>query len=322
MTEAPFFVVGSPRSGTTLVRRLLCAHPRLYIPGETGFIPFLRVAPDAPLSRRAVARVLCRIGFLNRHWTHAPEAVEPLAPEPRLRDVLAPLYAARAARYGATRWGDKTPGYVRYLPFLDRAFPDARFVHVLRDGRDVALSARAEFGADHWYMDLHYLLRQWEINVRRGRRDGSALGPGRYLELRYEELVARPRERMAEVLAFLGEAPDAAVEKAIESGSAVEGSRLRADVQRPVSDASMGRWRRELRPREAKLADSLVGSLLAELGYPLSGLGRPTIGERLAGLPAAVRYAIAAPSRRLLYVAGVLTLNRGLRSRGWLARRP
>jgi hypothetical protein len=313
--SAPIIVVGSPRSGTTLVRRLLCAHPRLYVPGETGYDPFLRTDPHAPLSPRRASRVLRRIALLNRHWTHGDDALSGLDPEPRLRDVLDALYAQRAHRYGAERWGDKTPGYVRYLPTLERIFPGALVIHVLRDGRDVALSARAEWGANHWYMDLHYLLRQWELNVRTGRRDGSRMGEGRYLELRYEELAAAPQEAMARVLRFLGEAPDPAVEAAIDSSAAVPGERFHRGVHRPVSTASVERWRRQLSPREAKLADSLVGDLLAELGYPASGLGGPTLGERLAGIPAVARYAVAAPLRRLLYAVGVLTLNRGLRSR-------
>lgn len=314
MNGPPFFVVGSPRSGTTLVRRLLCAHPRLYIPGETGFLPFLRVDARRALSRRELAHVLRRIGSLNRHWIHPPDAVA-AGTDPRLREVLETLYGDRARSYGAARWGDKTPGYVRYLPDLDRIFPDAQVLHVLRDGRDVALSARAEWGANHWYMDLHYLLRQWAINVRAGRRDGARLGPARYLEVRYEELVTRPRQTMERILRFLGEAPDHAVDEAIASPSAVPGKRFHRGVHRPVSDASAGRWRRELTAREAKLADSLVGDLLRELGYATSGLGRPTAGERLAGLPGALRYSVAGPARRLLYAVGWLTLNRGLRAR-------
>jgi hypothetical protein len=315
VSDAPFFVVGSPRSGTTLVRRLLCAHPRLYIPGETGFVPFLRVDPAAPLSADAAAAVLRRIGALNRHWAHDPEELGPWPADGSLGELLGRLYGLRAARYGARRWGDKTPGYVRYLAVIARIFPDCRIVHILRDGRDVALSARALWGAEHWYMDLHYLLRQWAINVRSGRRDGALLGPRRYLEISYEELVTAPHEVMTRVLAFLGEEPHRAIDEAIESGEPVPGSRFHDGVHRPVSGASVARWRRELTRREARLADALVGDLLAELGYAPADLGPPTPAERLANLPGTLRYGVAGPLRRALYAAGLLTLNRGLRAR-------
>ncbi|MEA3377466.1 MAG: sulfotransferase [Chloroflexota bacterium] len=186
LPERPFFIVGSPRSGTTLLRFILSSNPRLHVPGETGFLPFLPKDAAGELSPHQVERVLQRIGQLNRNWDEMVEDVTSFTEslrQPTLRHVLEPLYRRKIAPYGARRWGDKTPSYVRYIPTLDQIFPTAQFVHVIRDGRDVTLSALAKWGQERWYMDSYYLLKNWARNVTQGREAGRRLGPDRYLEM-------------------------------------------------------------------------------------------------------------------------------------------
>ncbi|RMF40576.1 MAG: sulfotransferase, partial [Anaerolineae bacterium] len=156
----PFFIVGHPRSGTTLLRFMLSSHPRLYIPEETGFIPFLlpRRMHHAPLSLAQTRRLLARIARLNYLWDGLVDdlpAFYAALPAPTLPVILDTLYRRQIAPFGAQRWGDKTPLYVQHIPLLADLFPGAQFIHIIRDGRDAALSARKKWG--YAYQDLTYL---------------------------------------------------------------------------------------------------------------------------------------------------------------------
>src|SRR5687768_11829070 len=138
------FVVGVPRSGTTLLRLMLDAHPELAIPAETHFVPDLIEAGSAGRS----AEELCDLIVAARNWGDFA------LPEAALRDrvsatgqddaaaVLRGFYGLYAELQGKPRWGDKTPGYVRRMSPIAKALPEARFVHLVRDGRDVLLSRR------------------------------------------------------------------------------------------------------------------------------------------------------------------------------------
>lgn len=318
LAEKPIFVVGSPRSGTTLLRFMLSSHPRIHIPSETGFVPSLRQNAGTDLSPSEMLAILKRIGCLNREWARivddVPAFYESL-PEPRLDHVLDALYRIRCEPFGAARWGDKTPNYVLHIPTLAEIFPTAQFVHLIRDGRDATLSAQKKWGGRAWYMDSHYLLRNWVRCVERGRADGHALGPTRYLEVRYETLVEQPAIVIERLCAFLGEElhPDMLehtrlAQKQIRPGGHVE-------VWEPVSKASVGRWRVQMSPFDRKLADRVAGPALSSLDYELADLGPLDAREasRLALLSA--KYGFTDLGRRVLSGTGLLTLNRGKRRR-------
>lgn len=319
LAERPIFIVGHPRSGTTLLRFLLSSHPRIYIPEETGFLPFL--VPDreieADLSLARVEQILERIGRLNRLWRglvpDVPGFYQAL-PEPKLRHLLDALYKQQVASRGAARWGDKTPLYVRYIPTLDRIFPTAQFIHLIRDGRDAALSAREKWPGRRPYMDPYYLLKHWVRNVETGRTAGRALGGGRYLELRYEALVQDPRSALVEVCTFLGETFHPHMLDHVPLARQVgPGPQDHVEVLQPISTASTGRWKGQMSPFEQKLADRLAAPTLRSLGYELAGLGPFSAGERTWGFFLAAKFLLLDSARRLLYALGLLTLNRGMR---------
>src|SRR5439155_5974632 len=109
------------------------------------------------------------------------------------------IYALYARSQGKTRYGDKTPWFVLYLPLLSRMFPEARFLHLIRDGRDVALAIR---DVDWGPSDPPLIADFWARRVRAGRKAGGRLEPGRYDELRYEDLLADPEGRTRDLCAF------------------------------------------------------------------------------------------------------------------------
>jgi len=309
----PFFIVGHPRSGTTLLRFMLSSHPRLYVPDETGFLPFLGSDPQAELDQTAVSTLLRRIGQLNRFWdglvTDEATFYEALSPK-TLPAILDALYRLQAPPQ-TVRWGDKTPLYIQYIPQILAIFPRAQFIHVIRDGRDAALSARAKWGRSKPYMDLSYLLRNWVRNVQTGQAAGAQPGPRHYYELRYETLIADPAGTLQALCAYLAEPYDPAMldyqALARQEGGGVD---AHVEAQEQLHSGSIGRWRREMTLFERKLAHTLAGPLLAELGYdPDEDLPALTTADRLHLAWLSARFHALDALRTWLYRRGSLTLN-------------
>lgn len=310
----PIFVVGAPRSGTTLLRYMLCSHPRIYLPPESNFLPrFFRRRPRTAMRREDAVRVLEVISTYEpfwRDWTGPPPdpetllaGIEPITPAA----LLDALYARYAAAHGAERWGDKSPNYASHIGLIDTMFPDAQIVHVVRDGRDVAASSLEAYrGARFFYVDPYYAGRNWQMLVGRAMRQGLRLGPDRYLQVRYEDLTADPPGQLRSLCAFLGEQYDPAM--AVPSREASlhhhkEGIHRR--VLEPVTTASTGAWRSRVPPRDQPVVQRAAGPLLPALGYELADFGRsgPAGQVRFAAL--AAKYATTTGVRRALRAVGL-----------------
>jgi hypothetical protein len=275
-TAPPVFVVGCGRSGTTLLRLMLDAHPELAIPGETHFLITLwdqrsRFESNGRLDAEAlVRRAMSSHQF--RYWETPEDAVlrrvAALPPDAAFADAIGCMYMAYADEHGKRRWGDKTPQYVRSMPLLSDIFQGSRFVHVIRDGRDVALS----------YLSLRWgppnvwrAAQIWRQDVSAGRRAGAALGSGRYHEVRYERLVAEPEATLREVCSFLGLAFDAAMLEYHRAGDERLASRPdrashHGSSTMPVTQG-LRDWRTQMPAGQVRAFESVAGPLLMELGY-------------------------------------------------------
>jgi len=197
--------------------------------------------------------------------------------------AIAAIFEAYAAVRGKPRWGDKTPLYMQYLGLLERLFPTALYVHLIRDGRDAALSFLSVPGGvvtEGWGhpRDAAGFACQWATEVRAARRLGARLGPGRYAELRYESLVAAPAVELRRVCAFAGLAYDDAMLDYVgrtDSARKAHQQRLNEPPRQGMRD-----WRTELDPAERKRFEAVAGDLLDELGYETGD--RRTARARLA----------------------------------------
>lgn len=279
------FVVGAPRSGTTVVRLMLDAHPQLAIPHETAFVPRALALGDGA-GRDDLARFLLEfptwpdMATTERELRDALARVEPFT----LANGLRAFYRRYAAARGKERWGDKSPPYALHLPEIAAAFPEARFVHVIRDGRDVAVSLRPLWFAPG--QDMTSLANEWSRHVVAARNAGEELG-SRYLEVRYEDLVLSPSVELSratdllelsfapEMLRYFEGATDRLREGQARRDAAgrvliSQEQRLRNQelAQRPLDTARIGRWRGELTAAEEAEFTAGVGALLASLGYP------------------------------------------------------
>jgi hypothetical protein len=266
------FIVGCPRSGTTLLQAMLDSHPELAVPPESHFIPRLERAFGRGWSGLAREGRFVDTLFAGRRfqlWGFTREEVAEMLERCRPDDVggaIRLLFATWAAREGKTAYADKTPRYLAHLERLARLFPEARFVHLIRDGRDVALSLAEAF--ERGPRTATQAALYWGTRVAEGRRQGQAL-PGRYLELRYERLVAEPDAALRELCEF--------IEVRFDPAMVNPGSRARSIASRypdPDVHPNLGRplelrrsWREQLSKPERRRFELFAGELLAELGY-------------------------------------------------------
>ncbi len=319
LPEKPFFIVGPPRSGTTLLRFILSSHPRLYVPAETGFLPFLNINPDAVLTVLQLGRLLEKIGRLNTEWANLVEDIPTFSeslPSPRLPHVLDALYRKMIAPQGAHRWGDKTPSYVRYLPAIQNIFSEAQFIHLIRDGRDATLSAREKWSAyQRVYMTDIYLLMQWVQNVQAGQAFGRKQNNRTYYEIRYENLVLDPESTLKDLCDFLGESFHPAMLDHTALATQVIQADGHLEVTQPIRTTSLGRWKVEMDPFRKKLADHVAGPTLQLLGYPLADQDPFSFLERVRKNLFAVHYYLIDVLRRSLINTGWLKPNRGKRKK-------
>jgi hypothetical protein len=270
MSAAPVFVVGCPRSGTSLLRDLLRSHPRISIPPESHFIPRFYLGWGDPGSAGAARALAARLLSMQpvRRWELE---LEPAAFSScrSFAEVLEVLYGEFARVEGKSRWGDKTPHYVTNLPILAGLFPDARFIHIYRDPRDVVHSWEGRsFRPGNTYCGA----RDWRRMVATGRRDGATLGE-RYLEIRYETLVSAPGEAMRGACEFLDEPYAGEMVRRAERRPIYGEKQVRRKAE--VDPAKAFEWRRRMPAADRAVVETVAGDLMSELGYELEGPRRP-----------------------------------------------
>jgi hypothetical protein len=281
----PIFVLGCPRSGTTLLRVMLNAHPRIAIPPENRFVRplyFRRHAlgpPGSATAARRMARTITRrrSGAAHLGLTRPGLTDDLLRVRPgTVGDTLRHVYTGYAAAQGKPRWGDKRPSYYSFVDELDRMFPDAQFVHLARDGRAcVASLQRPPFS--------HTPARAvvtWLNAMHACRRAARRLGPDRFLELRYEDLVTRTEPTLRRLCAFLEEPFDEAMLHPEEVVATHVPSRFQqaGQIAAGVNSASLRAWERELSAGEVACVERLGRRHLRRFGYGPSGAGAAPVG--------------------------------------------
>ena len=281
------FVVGLTRSGTTLLRLMLDAHPLLTIPPETHFLPDLIKAARAERGTEGMLEAITS----NRTWGDFGIGEEEM--RERLAAVesgdgagaVRAFFAAYADKQGKPRWGDKTPAYMLAVQRIGRTLPESRFVHLIRDGRDVALSQSAR-ALNEQPAPAEQAAR-WVKRIGKSREQASSLKGARYVEARYEDLVRDPETTLRRICEFIDLPWDDAVlgyhEHAAERLAEMAGT-LRAEgshaeqqagyrienhapTTKPPDPAKLDKWRREMSAADRAAYDAVAGDLLRELGY-------------------------------------------------------
>ena len=276
-SRMPVFVVGSPRSGTTLVYDMLMSAGgfAIYL-GESSI--FNVVAPrfgDLGLRKNRQKMWHAWLGSkLFRASGIDPQRVETKILDNcrNAGDFLCTIMEEIARNQNAQRWAGNTPEEILYLPLIKRTIPDALVIHVIRDGRDVALSlSRRRYIRPFPWKKRETALGAaiyWEWIVKKGRNFGRMLGPD-YKEICFERLVSDPRSVLSDLSSFLDQE---LVYDRIQRTALGSVSKPNTSFQAESTEEfnPVERWRQQFSPGEIAEIEGLVGETLAELGYTLA----------------------------------------------------
>ncbi len=271
--KAPIFVIGNPRSGTTLLRLMLTCHRHICIPPEAGFALWLeRSFGDWRVNDDRLPEFLTAL-FASRKFEtwqldHEALAADIVAHAPvDYAGLVNAVYAHYADQHnpGWHIWGDKNNYYLKHIPEIHRLFPEARFVHIVRDPRDVACSYRdlSQNGSNSDYRprltdNVSEIAEQWRANIERVEEDLATLDAGLAHRLRYEDLVSDASATLGSLCEFLGEEFDPAMldyhaENRARSLVPEDFLAWKQLTLSPPQANRVGRYREDLEPEQAAL---------------------------------------------------------------------
>jgi len=259
--KPPIFVVGTMRSGSTLLRLLLDSHPNIAMGEETGFMGALTATKAIPNWR------------YGREWYGRLGWSEPEL-DARLRDFYAGMFSRYAASQGKSRWGDKTPLHSWHMAEMARVFPDAVFVAIVRHPGAVVGSLKKRF---HW--KVADAAAYWESTNVEVLRQGTQLSDARFALLRYEDLVLDPETTLRELTSWLGEpwSQDLLRHNDIQLAKGaprlVDGS---TSTREPITSQRVDRWQDSLDVAERRTVADVTSNLAGFLGYAADDAQSPT----------------------------------------------
>lgn len=276
--RAPVFVLGCPRSGTTVLYHMLLSAGDFAVYRSESNVFNLLVPRFGDLRSRANREQLMdhwlRSKLFRVSGLDAAAISEKILNDCRSGgDFLRIVMEEIAASQGMHRWADCTPDHLLYMREIKRQIPNALFIHIIRDGRDVALS----YVKQGWSYPLPWDRSErlavaalyWEFVVQKGRRAGKALGAD-YHEVRFEDLVTEPQKTLTELGAFIDQRLDYEVIRRAGIGSVSQPN----SSFLPEGDIGqfnpVGRWREKLAGAELANLEQVIGPILSDLKYPLS----------------------------------------------------
>ncbi|MDI6100036.1 sulfotransferase [Actinoplanes sp. NEAU-A12] len=271
--DRPIFIVGCPRSGTTMLQLMVHAHPRIAVPPETRFLlaAYQRRAVfgdlTEPARRHGLARYIVESAQFEDLGLNGDEVTAAIvAGPPTLGSACGIVYRMYSQRFGKPRWGDKRPLYLRHLPTILRLFPDAQIINIMRDGRDCVASLKET----PWKpSEFDKLIDYWTKSA-----DASLLAERRYPkdvyhQVRYEDLVADPEPHLRRVCEFLREDYDPAMStpNKLAPVAVPEYKTWHTLTHRAPTTERVQSWRTRLSAEELRRCEEMFGDRLARFGY-------------------------------------------------------
>ncbi len=277
MTNPVVFIVGCPRSETTLLRHIVSAHPKILITAEAHWIPQWYeerkgLTPEGLVTPELISELLAHPKFPL--LLLPPGEVMGLTCNGEAMSYasfVTAIFNQCGKRRGKDLVGNMTPDSVRKIDTLHSLWPMARFVHLIRDGRDVALSlmnwprvsTKKPGTFETWKDDpVSTAAFWWELNVRAGRNAGKSLGPDLYYEMRYESLISDPKNECRKLCELLDLPYDNSMLHYYREPVLRKGIKERQPITQGLRD-----WRTQMSLKDVERFEAAAGVLLEELGY-------------------------------------------------------
>lgn len=284
-----FFILGRPRSGTTLLRVLLDAHPNVVVPPEFPIIPIL-ANKFMTIKQWDREKVLSFIDHIYENHTFGHRSIDQLRinretltremlsllPETTLGDLFTTFNANAESLFLNSHIdlvGDKNPLYTIYIKQIMKIFPGARFICLVRDYRDTFCSLREMNGTPIEAPNIALQVSHWKYYSTLFLRYHQEL-PDRFYLVRYEDLVSQPEHTFHKITQFLGISYHPSVfnfylekERIIETYSEENMLRFHKNLLYPINTSRVGVWKEKMSATEVVLADQIAGEIADRLGY-------------------------------------------------------
>ncbi|MDJ0728437.1 MAG: sulfotransferase [Crocosphaera sp.] len=270
----PIFIVGMPRSGTTLMRSLLSAHPNIAIAPETHFCkhwfkPYQHLDLNQPKQFDIFWQTLCNSKMFESLGLNAETIRTNLLANGNInhQSVLTVLLQSYATKIQKPRWGEKTPDHYQYLDILFRWYPNAQVIWMLRDPRAVSYSLITKKWASS-YIDVH--ARKWRENVEKFSQKWSK--DERIILVKYESLVQEPNIEMSHICQFLQEEYSPLIISENHKSPSILGLTNNSDpsvqeVLAPVHKMALDKWKKHLSSYQIGVVEHLTRKEMSKQGY-------------------------------------------------------
>ncbi len=282
----PLFIVGAQRSGTTLLRLILNAHSAIAIPEEgTFWMPLLRSERSALGGRISGKKLQRYIEYIRKNsqfraWRlDAESKLQEILErgDTTLAELMESVYSLYARSQNKMFWGDKTPSFFRKIDELSQLFPSAKFIHIVRDGRDVFLSMRKrEPSRDN----IAVAALEWMRKVETASRSIERLGSERGYVITYESLLENPEQEVANLCAFLNIEFEHGMSEFYKSSEKYIGQKHSDLIFQPLSKVSVGKWKAELTGKECRIFGVIAHNCLQKMGYPIFPAGTGNAADK------------------------------------------
>ena len=266
-TTDPVFVIGSTRSGTTMLVRLIRKYFHINFGPETQFIiryynclpaygdlsidsNFFKLAED--ISRERFFKRACK----NFKFNFDLSKLKQTSVDKSYSAILDHIFSQFAEQQNMVRWGDKTPAYSHDLPVLDKLFPNAKYIHIIRDGRDVALS---QFNIHFGPKNAFTAAKEWKKIVSKVNAFSEQVEDNRFIEFRYEDILTDPIPFFSQLIPFLSiDDPEGKVLETIKSN-------INIDLRK----GNFYKWKKQFSDQQKEIFEREAGDVLKKYNYPV-----------------------------------------------------